>query len=54
MATTVAQNPQAAYAGFVPELAMQVGFDPDNFYALGNILDEGFFNFSMGLDPNSF
>lgn len=31
---------------------MQVGFDPDNFYALGSILDDGFFNFSTDRDPN--
>ena len=31
-------------ACFVPELGMQVGFYPENLFALGNMLDEGFFN----------
>lgn len=29
--------------GFVPELGMQVGFYPENLFALGSMLDEGFF-----------
>ncbi|KAL1964548.1 hypothetical protein VTN77DRAFT_6845 [Rasamsonia byssochlamydoides] len=42
---------QPAYAGFVPELGMQMGFDPEGLFALGNMLDEGFFNLPM-MDGN--
>lgn len=33
---------------FVPELGMQVGLYPENLFALGNMLDEGFFNLPFG------
>lgn len=33
---------------FVPELGMQVGFYPENLFALGSMLDEGFFNLPFG------
>lgn len=45
-----AVNPSASemmmanQTSFVPELGMQVGFYPENLFALGNMLDEGFFH----------
>lgn len=45
---------QPVYAGFVPELGMQVGFDADNLFGLGNILEDGFFDFSVDANLNSF
>ncbi|KAL1855054.1 hypothetical protein Plec18170_004468 [Paecilomyces lecythidis] len=45
---------QPVYAGFVPELGMQVGFDADNLFGLGNILEDGFFDFSVNANLNSF
>lgn len=33
---------------FVPELGVQMGFYPENLFALGNMLDEGFFNLPFG------
>ncbi|OJJ34447.1 hypothetical protein ASPWEDRAFT_582839 [Aspergillus wentii DTO 134E9] len=38
---------------FVPELGMQVGFDPENLFALGNMLGDGFFNLTFPLDGNA-
>ncbi|KAE8348423.1 hypothetical protein BDV28DRAFT_161368 [Aspergillus coremiiformis] len=32
---------------FVPELGMQVGFEPENLYALENMLGDGFFNLPL-------
>lgn len=45
---------QPVYAGFVPELGMQVGFDADNLFGLGSILEDGFFDFAVDTNPNSF
>ncbi|KAL1982932.1 hypothetical protein VTN96DRAFT_619 [Rasamsonia emersonii] len=42
---------QPAYAGFLPELGVQMGFDPEGLFALGNMLDDGFFNLPM-MDGN--
>lgn len=44
---------QPAYAGFVPELGVQMGFDPESLFALGNMLDDGFFDLpTMDGNPN--
>lgn len=49
-----AVNPNASemmmsnQTSFVPELGMQVGFYPENLFALGNMLDEGFFYLPFG------
>ena len=39
-----------AGAGLVPELGMQVGLEPENLFALGNMLDEGVFNLPFVVD----
>ncbi|RJE25366.1 Transcription factor, partial [Aspergillus sclerotialis] len=51
--STQSNNPDMLVQGgnqtyFVPELGMQVGFYPENLFALGSMLDEGFFNLPFG------
>lgn len=43
-------NIAGAGAGLVPELGMQVGLEPENLFALGNMLDEGVFNLPFVVD----
>ncbi|KAE8375551.1 hypothetical protein BDV26DRAFT_283376 [Aspergillus bertholletiae] len=39
---------------FVPELGMQVGFEPENLYALENMLGDGFFNLPLPTEGNGY
>lgn len=42
------------FAGFIPELAMQMPFDPEGFFSIGNMFEHGFFNFPMDESNNAF
>lgn len=39
---------------FVPELGMQVGFEPENLYALENMLGDGFFNLPLPTEGSGY
>lgn len=43
---------QPAFAGFVPELGMQIPFDHESIISLGGMLDESFFSFPMDSNQN--
>lgn len=52
--SSLGMNPgqSAQTMGMLPELGMETSFDPSNFWALGNLMDEGLFNFPLSFDPN--
>jgi hypothetical protein len=52
MLSNMIPGSQPAYAGFVPELGMQMPFDPEGFFSIGNMLQDGFFNFPMDENNN--
>lgn len=42
------------YAGFIPELGMQMPFDPEGFFSIGGMLQDGFFGLPMDENSNFF
>jgi hypothetical protein len=52
MMSNVIQSSQPAYSSFVPGFGTAVGFDPDGLFALGSIMEDGFFTIPADMNPN--
>jgi hypothetical protein len=52
MMSNMMPESQPAYAGFVPELGLQMSFDPEGLFALGNMLEDGFFTMPPDWNQN--
>lgn len=45
---------QPEFVGFAPELGLQMPFDPEGLFSIGNMLHDGIFNMPIDEDGNFF